>query len=115
MARFDVELERFEGAPDVPALARALGLDEATARALASSAPRVVKRGLSEAEAERFFHALRDLGARVRLHRVEALRRAPASDPAPSDLPLPDFDEPAFDEPASAARPASPVAAVGVP
>ena len=90
MARYDVELLGFEGEADVAGLARTFGLDEATARAVVASVPRVVKRDLDEAEAEHFFHALRELGGRVKLHRMTPLSTAP---PPAAALPVPDFGD----------------------
>ena len=64
--QFDVWLLDFAGSPDaVAALQRWFGIDEARARRILSSLPRVVRHAAPQLEAEEMAAALRILGAKV--------------------------------------------------
>lgn len=112
MDKFDIRVLRFDDAPGkdpVTDLARVFGIDQEMARQVVARAPVLVKRGVTEAQAEELFHLLRTIGAEVRIETASATRQTvgpPPSIPMPSSatdpqdplglrpmppLPVPDF------------------------
>lgn len=85
MRRYDIVLVGFEQGeePEDPALALAetFGIDRETAESITWRVPVTVKRGVDYDTAEKYFHALRSIGAAVRLdeHAPEAPRSGPPS------------------------------------
>jgi hypothetical protein len=83
---FDIRLHGFEDAPGRDPsedLARAFGIDVAQARRIVARAPVVVKKGVPEDVAERFFRALRDIGAKVTIEKRVVASIAPPAAHAP--------------------------------
>jgi hypothetical protein len=84
MERFDIVIEGFEPGfeQDAPAaLAKAFGIEQGQAAQIVQSTPVTVKRDVDMNTAERYFHALRDIGAKIRMDRRPAANVA-TSEPA---------------------------------
>jgi hypothetical protein len=81
--RFDIELLGFDGEAPVDELARAFEIDRDAARSIACRTPVFVKRDVDEKTAEGYFHALRELGGRVKLHKRATLPPPRSSVPPP--------------------------------
>src|SRR5687768_9215756 len=82
--RFDIELLGFDGEAPIDGLAEAFDVDRQTAREIAARAPVFVKRDVDEKAAEGYFHALRELGGRVKLHKRATMpppKAAPSTPP----------------------------------
>jgi hypothetical protein len=114
--RFDVYLHGFDPAhPETPrqGLARVFGLDGAQAAELLVSLPRLVKRDLTQGEAQRYLLALESLGARAEL-RPGVLATPEVRAVAPSMPPLrwqSSAPAPAWEDPLAAAGSILPLAA----
>jgi hypothetical protein len=107
---FDIRVLGFEERSGDPVadLARVFGIDALTAQKIVHRAPVIVKRGVDEQTAERFFNHLRGIGAKVRLEKrvVQSMRpsapapatSSPAAPPAPAPVPILPPPEPGFGE-----------------
>lgn len=87
--RFDIELLGFDGEAPIDGLAKAFEIDPALARSIAGRAPVFVKRDVDEKTAEGYFHTLRQLGARVKLHRHATMPPPKSSPPESISMPPP--------------------------
>jgi hypothetical protein len=133
MERFDIVFAGFDEAPADPAgaVAETFQIDRERAAKVLASAPVTIKRGVDLETAERYFHRLRAIGAKVQLDKHEATGAAsgagggsepeasgpshegPGHDGAGHDGPA--HDGPGHDEPGNeglGAMAAAPVAAV---
>jgi hypothetical protein len=81
---FDIRVLGFEDRAGDPVtdLARVFGIDARTAQKIVQRAPVIVKRGVDEQTAERFFNHLRGIGARVQLEKRVVQSMRPPEGPA---------------------------------
>lgn len=113
MSSFDVWVLRFDAGDVPPAdrLARAFGLDQTTARSLASNLPRVVKHGVAARHAGEMRKLLESIGAEVECR--PAGRTQGETNPRGAVFQRP--DEAPFADRVSAIDPFSPASGAGVP
>lgn len=113
MSTFDVWVMRFDAGDVPPAdrLARAFGLDDTTARSLATNLPRVVKHGVAARQAGQMRKVLESIGAEVECR--PAGRPKGATNPRAAVFQRP--EEAPFADRVSAIDPFAPVSAAGTP